>query len=167
MKVAFGYEGPVDRDGDIKSGGFIDRLLGRVIVNSNERLLGLINQLRLGQSTLNRDMTAGQLRFMATQFAEQINGIEVNRQGRVLFGVPLGAREDEDLNAQRYRLQISNDALRSLQDNLERGFVLGRGELQDNIIQDVGRELGRGGIQIVDPSSGENPCNALQRWIHG
>ena len=147
---------PVDRDGDIKSGGFIDRLLGRVIVNSNERLLGLINQLRLGQSTLNRDMTAGQLRFMATQFAEQINGIEVNRQGRVLFGVPLGAREDEDLNAQRYRLQISNDALRSLQDNLERGFVLGRGELQDNIIQDVGRELGRGGIQIIDPRSGDN-----------
>ena len=136
---------PVNRDGDLQRGGYIDRLIARVIRTSNNALMSAFNGVR---GRLSPDMTEDELRRVAEELTNDINGIEVNRQGRVLLGVPLVSRATVgDLNSRNFNIQLSDNGLEYILNILDNPDDGGGGG-QENLIDAVGNLLGDGNLQI-------------------
>ena len=141
---------PVNRDGDLQRGGYIDRLLARVVRTGNNAVLSAIGGV---MGRLSPDMTEDELQRVAEEMATDINGIEVNRQGRVLLGVPLVSRATVgDLNSRNFNIQLSDNGLEYILNILHNPD--GEGENQGRLIEAVGNLLGDGNIQIQ--RGGEN-----------
>ena len=142
---------PVNRDGDLHRGGYIDRLMARVIRTSNNALMSAINGVR---GRLSPDMTEDELQRVAEEMATDINGIEVNRQGRVLLGIPLVSRATVgDLNSRNFNIQLSDNGLEYILNILDNPDEGGGGN-QESLIEAVGNLMSDGNFQIQ--RGGEN-----------
>ena len=132
---------PVNIDGDIERGRYIDRLLARVIRESNSSITTALNRIR---PQLNADMTDEDLQRVAEELANDINGIEVNREGRVLLGQPIVPRATiGDANSRNFTIELTDNGLQLILNILDNPSAEG-----GDMIEAVGNLLGDGNIQI-------------------